>query len=148
MRRVLEEFADFWREHGEILANGMIYHEVAPQLVIMAWFQRIVNGGGYVEREYGIGRGRIDVLVKWPYLRNGARFWQREAVGLKVWGDRRPDPVKKGLSQLDQYIDRLDLKTGVLVIFDRRQVAEEIFERTVFSEVVSPAGRKITLLRA
>jgi hypothetical protein len=49
---------------GEILTRKDAYHEVAPQLVLMAWLQRIVNGGGYVEREYGVGRGRTDLLVR------------------------------------------------------------------------------------
>lgn len=51
VRRVLDEFAAFLREHGEVLAAGMSYHEVAPQLVLMAWLQRIVNGGRFVDRE-------------------------------------------------------------------------------------------------
>ena len=28
---------------------------------------RLVNGGGRVEREYGLGRRRTDLLVIWPY---------------------------------------------------------------------------------
>ena len=52
-----------------MLAAGMPYHEVAPQLVLMAYLQRVVNGGGTVDREYGVGRGRIDLLVRWPYTK-------------------------------------------------------------------------------
>ena len=66
-RRLLREFAAFWQEHGEVLAAGLPYHEVAPQLVLMAYLQRVVNGGGMIDREYGVGRGRIDLLVRWPY---------------------------------------------------------------------------------
>ena len=65
-QKILEEFASFWRERGEILAKGEVYHEVAPQLVFIAFLQRIVNGG-MMDYEYGIGRGRIDVLVRKPY---------------------------------------------------------------------------------
>jgi len=148
LRRVLEEFAAFWREHGDILANGMSYHEVAAQLVIMAWFQRIVNGGGYVDREYGIGRGRIDLLLRWPYQGpDGERLWQREAIELKVRTERRPDPLDRGLSQLDGYLDRTGLDTGVLVIFDRRADAPVIAERTVFESANTPSGRPVTVLR-
>ena len=149
MERVLREFADFWREHGDILADGMSYHEVAPQLVIMAWLQRVVNSGGYVDREYGIGRGRIDLLVRWPYQNpEGRREWQREAIELKVWAAGRPDPLSIGLAQLDAYLVRLGLDSGVLAIFDRRPDAAEITERTSFEKLRSPAGREITLLRA
>ena len=34
-----------------------------PQLLRQAFLQRLVNGGGPVEREYGLGRGRTDLLV-------------------------------------------------------------------------------------
>lgn len=72
-RKLLRAFAAFWREHGAALLGATPYHEVAPQLVFMAFLQRIVNGGGYVDREYGVGRGRIDILVRWPYRRPDGR---------------------------------------------------------------------------
>ncbi len=146
---LLREFADFWREHGEVLTAGVVYHEVAPQLVLMGYLQRVVNGGGYVEREYGIGRGRIDLLVRWPYQNSaGTRCWQREAIELKVWRAGEPDPLARGLVQLDGYLDRLGLDRGVLVVFDRRPEVAPIADRTRFEQVNSPSGRPVTVLRA
>jgi len=145
----LREFAEFWCEHGDLLAGAMVYHEVAPQVVLMGFLQRVVNGGGFVQREYGIGRGRIDVSVHWPYQTPaGKRQWQREAIELKVWRPREPDPTAKGLAQLDRYLDRLGLDHGVLVVFDRRPDAADLTERTRFEQTTSPAGRAVTLLRA
>ncbi|MEU1983626.1 ATP-binding protein [Nocardia sp. NPDC019395] len=147
--RLLTEFAAFWKLNGEILTGDQRYHEVAPQLVLMAFLHRIVNGGGYIDREYGVGRGRIDLLIRQPYTgTDGHRAEQREALELKVWADKQKDPLEQGLTQLDSYLDRLDLPTGVLVIFDRRAKAAPITERTAFSEVTSPTGRTVTLLRA
>lgn len=81
---------------------------------------RIVNGGGFVDTEYGVGRGRMDLLARMPYTdATGKRAVQREAVGLKVWHPGAPDPLTQGLAQLDGYLDRLSLSTGALVIFDR-----------------------------
>jgi hypothetical protein len=38
--------------------------------------QRVVNGGGIIDREYGVGRGRMDVLVRWPLPESkSARSW-------------------------------------------------------------------------
>jgi hypothetical protein len=89
--------------------------KLAPQLVLMAFLQRIVNGGGYVDREYGIGRGRIDLLVRWPYTDTaGKRVWQREALELKTWADKKADPLAQGLKQLESYLDRLGLQEGGL----------------------------------
>ncbi|WP_239373565.1 ATP-binding protein [Frankia sp. Cj5] len=146
---LLREFAEFWREHGEVLTAGMVYHEVAPQLVLMGYLQRVVNGGGHVEREYGIGRGRIDLLVRWPYRSSdGKRRWQREAIELKVWRKGEPDPLTRGLTQLDGYLNRLGLDTGVLVVFDRRPDATAITDRTTFHQATTPSGHAVTLLRA
>jgi hypothetical protein len=147
--RILREFADFWREHGEVLTAGLSYREVAPQLVLMAFLQRVVNGGGFIDREYGVGRGRIDLLVRWPHrATDGGRALQQEAIELKVWRDKAKDPLVKGLVQLDGYLDPLGLDTGVLVIFDRRAAAEDIEARTRFEEAVTPRGRTVTVLRA
>jgi DNA polymerase III delta prime subunit len=148
MRRLLEEFAAFWREHGDVLQTRLPYHEVAPQLVLMAFLQRIVNGGGYVDREYGVGRGRIDLLVRWPYSGpDGKRQWQREAVEIKVWADRRPDPLARGLEQIDAYLARLGLDRGVLALFDRRTRARAIEKRTRFDQARTASGREISVLR-
>lgn len=144
-RKLLHAFAAFWAEHGEILEAGAAYPEVAAQLVFMAFLQRIVNGGRYVDREYGVGRGRIDLLVRKPY---GRHQEQREAIELKVWRARTADPLPDGLTQLDRYLDRLGLSAGTLVIFDQRSAAPPIAERIAFSEERSPAGHAITVLRA
>jgi hypothetical protein len=147
--KLLREFAAFWREHGEVLAAGMPYHEVAPQLVLMAYLQRVVNGGGYVDGEYGIGRGRIDLLVRWPYAgTDGRRAWQREALELKVWRKGEKDPLAKGLAQIDGYLAKLGLDEGVLVIFDRRPEAEDTESRTRFESARTETGKNVTVLRA
>jgi AAA domain len=147
--RLLHEFADFWRENGEILTSREEYHESAPHLVFMGFLQRLVNGGGQINREYGIGRGRIDLLVRWPYTDpDGHRATQREAIELKVWHPHTQDPLPKALTQLDGYLSRLDLDHGTLVIFDRRPTAKNIDERTRFETTKTPDGRTATLLRA
>lgn len=61
---ILSEFLSWWCEHGEFMMKTGYYHEAASQLVFMAWLQRVVNGGGIIDREYGIGRGRIDVYER------------------------------------------------------------------------------------
>jgi hypothetical protein len=149
--RLLHDFAEFWREHGELVAGRIDYQEVAPQLVLMAYLQRIVNGGGVIDREVGVGRKRIDVVVRWPFTgADGKRAVQRAAMELKVWRDRdkKRDPLATGLPQLDEYLGRLGLDEGVLVIFDCRSVAPPIEERTRFEEAKTPSGRRVTLLRA
>jgi hypothetical protein len=151
MDRLLLEFAELWREHGDVLAGALPYREVAPQLVLMAYLQRVINGGGSIDREVGVGRKRIDLVVRWPHLdAAGKRVVQREALELKVWrdADKKGDPAPRGLVQLDEYLGRLGLDHGVLVVFDARQAAAPIEERTCFEEAVTAGGRQVKVLRA
>ncbi|MEZ4312129.1 MAG: AAA family ATPase [Polyangiaceae bacterium] len=145
-RKLLRAFAGFWREHGAVLLGATPYHEVAAQLVFMAFLQRIVNGGGHVDREYGVGRGRIDLLVRWPYRKpDGRPAVQKRAIEIKVWRPGAPDPLKKGLAQLDDYLRGLRLRRGTLVIFDRRSKA---VKPPRFTDTATQSGRAVRLLRA
>lgn len=139
---LLDGFVGFWREHGEALLAAQPYPEIAPHLVLMAFLQRIVNGGGTIDREYALGRGRLDLCLRWPW-RGGL---QREAIEIKVWRHGRPDPVDQGKEQLAAYLDRLGLETGVLVVFDRRREASPFGERGERSNV-EHRGKRIDVLR-
>jgi hypothetical protein len=146
---IVSEFATWWKENGEFMETSSAYNESAAQLVFMAWLQRVVNGGGIIDREYGIGRGRIDVVVRWPHPKaKTVREWQREAFELKVWNEGRPDPLTQGLTQLERYLDGLSLTQGTLVIFDRRKNAATPAERTSISHTQTPKGYPVRLLRA
>lgn len=146
---VLSEFALWWAENAEAMLKGHTYHEVAAQVVFMAWLQRVVNGGGMIDREYGVGRGRIDLLLRWPLpTAKTPRDWQREAFELKVWAEGKPDPLPQGLLQLQRYLDGLNLTSGTLVIFDRRPNAYPAPERTRISQTKTPKGYAVRLLQA
>jgi hypothetical protein len=147
--RLLTEFTAFWKQHGEILATRQTYHEAACQLVFLGFLHRVINGGGRIDREYGLGRGRIDLMLHWPHRHpDGTRAWQWEAIELKVHHPGQADPIPDGLAQLDGYLDRAGLDTGTLIVFDRRPTAAPITERTTITKADTPAGRVITLLRA
>lgn len=135
-----DAFLELWRQHGDAMLGTMSYHEVAAQLVLMAFLHRVVNGGGYIEREYAIGRGRMDLCLRMGDV--------KLAMELKVWRDGKGDPCKRGLEPLDRYLEGLGLREGWLVIFDQRKSAGRASERAGREEVVSPAGRKVVLVRA
>ncbi|TDD05231.1 hypothetical protein E1292_17310 [Nonomuraea deserti] len=143
-----QEFTKDPREHGEMLIRQEGYHEAARQIILMAFVHRLVNGGGHLDREYAAGTKRLDVLVSWPYTGpDGERLMRREAMELKVWRSSGDDPLPEGLSQLDRYLDRLSLPTGVLVIFDRRPEAPPWKERGGCEQATTPSGRHVTVLR-
>ena len=63
---LMAEFQDFFRRHSEHWRNRFAYEEAWPQLLLQAYLQRVVNGGGRIEREYALGSGRVDLLIVWP----------------------------------------------------------------------------------
>ncbi|WP_437979916.1 ATP-binding protein [Sorangium sp. So ce117] len=138
--RLLDAFLSFWRQHGEPLLRAAPYHEIAPHLVVMAFLHRVVNGGGSIEREYAIGRGRMDLCVRYA--------GETLAIELKVWRDGRPDPLAEGLAQLDEYLAGLGLHRGWLILFDQRSGQPPIAERTRREHALTPAGREVVVIRA
>jgi hypothetical protein len=137
--RLLGAFLAFWREHGQPLLGSAPYHEIAPHLVLMAFLHRVVNGHGTIQREYAVGSGRMDLLV-----RHGPDVM---AMELKVWRDGERDPLGDGIAQLDRYLAGLGLDTGWLVIFDRRRDLPPIAERTTMAPATTTGGRSVTVLR-
>ena len=63
--KLLEGWQVFWRQDGHLAVEGFRYKESGPHLMLMAFLQRVVNGGGRIVREYGLGRGALDLLVSW-----------------------------------------------------------------------------------
>lgn len=137
---LLGAFLAFWRQFGQAMLASAPYAEVAAQLVLLAFLDRVANGGGSVMPEYALGRGRIDVCLTWRK--------QRVGIELKVWREGRPNPEPDGLAQLDGYLSALGLDTGWLVIFDQRPQLPPIETRTSSSVSVTPGGRQVTVVRA
>jgi hypothetical protein len=126
--RLLAAFQQFFREHSESWIQRFDYKEAGPQLLMQAFLQRIVNSGGQVGREYGLGRRRTDLLVLWPYP-GGI---QRAVIELKIRYGTLARTIADGLAQTWEYADRSGAAEAHLVIFDRepaRSWEEKIFQR-------------------
>ena len=83
--KLLAAFQTFFREHSEHWLERYQYREAGPQLLLQAFLQRIVNSGGRIEREYGLGRMRTDLLVVWPGAPTGPETdSQRIVIECKV----------------------------------------------------------------
>jgi hypothetical protein len=150
LQGILNTFVDFWRQHGEWMTRGQAWPEAAQQIVLMAFLQRLVNGGGVIEREYGLGTRRLDLLIRWHVRvdQYGAALQEDlHALECKVWRDGRPDPTAEGLRQLDAYCGRLGLTEGTLLLFDARSDNPVPWtERGQQGQLTSPEGRAVRLL--
>ena len=126
---LIAAFQAFFREHSEHWVQRFErYHEAGPQLLLQAHLQRIVNGGGRIEREYALGRGRTDLLIVWPQGGRERRF----VVECKVLRRGLERTIAEGVAQTRGYADRCGAEAGHLIVFDRapqRTWEEKIFRR-------------------
>ena len=131
---LLAAFQVFFREHSEHWVARFDYAEAGPQLLLQAFLQRVVKSGGRIEREYGLGRGRTDLLIVWP---RGGRAAPESAadrfvVECKVLHKSLEWTIREGLEQTEGYMDRCGSDTGHLVVFDRsegKRWEDKIFRR-------------------
>ena len=129
MTKLLTAFGAFFGEHAEHwLGRFSDYPEAGPQLILQAYLQRVVNGGGRIEREYGLGRGRTDLLVLWPReAGQPSDLWERFVVECKVLRDSGSleRTVERGVEQTLGYMAKCGADEGHLVVIDRRADAEK-----------------------
>ena len=110
MTRQLREFQQFWREHSAIWIERFDYKEAAPHLVLQAFLQRVINGGGRITREMAAGMRRLDLCVEYQ----GAHY----PIELKLrYGEQT---YAEGQRQLLDYLTTLGCAEGWLLVFDRR----------------------------
>ncbi|MFI5342936.1 MAG: AAA-like domain-containing protein [Chlamydiales bacterium] len=106
---LMKEFTQFYRENSGPWLHDFTYKESGPHLLLMAYLQRVINGGGDVRREYAVDRKRIDLLVLWKD--------QRIVIEIKI---RRGEQTRaKGLEQITQYCDLVGAQEAHLVLIDR-----------------------------
>ena len=131
MTKLLTAFGTFFGEHSEHwLGRFSEYPEAGPQLILQAYLHRVVNGGGRIKREYGLGRGRTDLLVLWPReAGQPSDLWERFVVECKVLrdSDRKSlaGTVERGVEQTLGYMAKCGAEEGHLVVIDRRTGTEE-----------------------
>ena len=140
MAKLLAAFQEYFRENSEHWLERFQYKEAGPQLLLQAFLQRIVNGGGRVEREYGLGRRRTDLLLFWPLPGGGV---QKVVLELKILRDSLERTVAQGLEQTTAYMDRSGTREGHLVVFDRDPAKP--WDAKVFRREETHAGHAITV---
>ena len=120
MEKLLTDFQQFFRENSDAWISKFDYAEAGPQLLLQAYLQRIVNGGGYIDREYGLGRKRTDLLIRKPLSVGYGGPVQRIVLELKIKRGSLEKVIADGLCQTFEYMDAVgSVDEGHLIIFDR-----------------------------
>jgi len=137
MDTLLKEFQIFWRRNSDIWETKSDYPEAFPHLVLMAFFQRVVNGGGRIEREYAAGRGRMDLAIQF------AGTWNIIEIKLVHPADGLETTIEHGIKQILGYRNTWDsTAASYLVVFDRTPAgrARSWDERLFWHRKQTPQG--------
>src|SRR6056297_3529144 len=158
MMKLITNFQQFFREHSESWLTRFKYEEAGPQLLLQAFLQRIINGGGLIDREYGLGRKRTDLYIRWPIIEN--RFQnkdkaypfpltynpdnlQRIVMELKLKHNYSLETVMdEGLKQTSAYVNKTGAKEAYLIIFDQENPN---WDEKIFIEKKEYNGLAITV---
>lgn len=121
MEKLLLDFQQFFRENADSWIERFDYKESGPQLLLQAFLQRVVNGGGYIDREYGLDRGRTDLLITKPLTDGYGGPLQRIVLELKIKRGDLEKTIAKGLEQTVGYMDRCGgvINEGHFILFNR-----------------------------
>jgi hypothetical protein len=112
MQKLMRSFVEFYRENAH---EEFFYKEITPHILLQAFLQRIINSGGRIEREYALGRKRMDLGVIYKD--------QKFAIEIKIKSSEKSRA--ESLDQIASYMDTLGTQEeGYLCVFDRQ------FEKT------------------
>ena len=160
VRKLFTDWQVFWRKDGHLAAAGFGYREAGPHLMLMSFLQRVVNGlegpldpptggrgagapvpagdahpgGGRVEREYGLGRGALDLMI----------FWKADRHVIEVKVRRDTETEVEALDLVARYLDLCGLAEGWLVMFDLRK--EPAWTEKLYLREVDHKGKKVWIV--
>lgn len=145
MEKLLLDFQQFFRENADSWIERFDYKESGPQLLLQAFLQRVVNGGGYIDREYGLGRSRTDLLITKPLTDTYGGPFQRIVLELKIKRSEQEKTIAKGLEQTVGYMDKCGgvINEGHFILFDRDKSVS--WDKKIWHRQEEYDGRTITV---
>ncbi|MDR1098140.1 MAG: AAA-like domain-containing protein [Tannerella sp.] len=131
---LMRDFQQFWRENSAIWVERFYYKEAAPHLILMAFLQRVINGGGQILRELAAEKGRLDLCLVYE--------GQKYPIELKI--RRGKKSREDGIAQTLRYMNVYGCTEGWLAIFDRSQTTE--WSRKIYMEKKPVDGKTVTIV--
>jgi hypothetical protein len=136
MDYLMRDFQQFWRENSAIWINKYQYREAAPHLILQAFLQRVLNGGGQIIREMASDTGRADLCV----------IYEDEKYPIELKIRRGEKTLPQGIEQTMRYMDVFDCSEGWLVIFDQRPDID--WDDKIYLKKETINGKTVTIIGA
>ena len=137
MTKLLEAFTEFYRENSADWLADCKYKESGPHLLMMAFLQRVINGGSYSIMGRFTANMPLDASASIFFL-HGKK--QKIVIELKVYKDTKTLP--DGLVQTAGYMDTSGATEGHLIIFDKR---EKSWEEKIYTKQENVGNKVITV---
>jgi type II secretory pathway predicted ATPase ExeA len=134
MDYLMRDFQQFWRENSEIWIERYKYKEAAPHLILMAFLQRVVNGGGQIIREMASGSGRLDLCLLYEN--------RKYPIELKIRYGKKY--LEEGIEQTARYMDIHGCTEGWLLVFDRRTRVK--WDDKIYMKKETVDGKTVTIV--
>lgn len=113
LKKALRKFQELLK--AEYHKSDRDFLERQGRLVFLAFLRPILNGHGHAFKEPQISEEkRLDILISY--------YQHQYVIELKLWRGRQAH--ENGLDQLSDYLDRLNLHEGALLIFDHSGTKE------------------------
>ena len=139
---LLHAFTVFYATHGEELLAALPFRKIGPELILLGFLYRALEGHGHLDVVYGGLKNRIEVRLSVP----AGETEQREVLVLVSRRKGDTDTKERGLGYLEDCIESDGAETGTLVVFDRREKTA-LSERVRLREAMTAKGRAVRLLR-
>jgi len=126
VNNMLTLYKDYWYQNMAIWGKHMPgYKEACAQLVTLTYLNKIVNGGGTIEREAPVGQKKMDIYIKRNYYvglaPNKTLKIQKIVLELKTIKDKQnyETEKQKAIEQTAEYAVLIGVKVAYILIFNR-----------------------------
>jgi|GEM_PF-4686756 len=124
---LLKDFQKFYRENAEFARPISDHLEKDLQVLLYSFAQRINGIGGEMQLEAIQGDKRIDIKVK----------FKNATFILELKRKYSTKTEEEGKTQLCEYLDRLNLENGYLLLFEQKPSSEITWNERIRWETVS-----------
>lgn len=111
LEKALSSFQNFYSNHVKVWNSRFLYKEAGRHLFLQAFLQRIADGGGRLERHYGLGRKQVSLILSWPF--EGS--WKQFLVSSRYVVAKRS--LQEGLNFILEEMEEKEIEEGFLILF-------------------------------
>jgi hypothetical protein len=140
IEKVLKAFQLFYNRYYVRWVEKFNYQSAGAFLLFQAFLQRIVDGGGKIQREYGLGRKSISLILSWPYAASKQTFF----FDLCLLSMSVKDHIRDGADSLYEKLKKNDIMHGSLLIFNTQPDA--LWEQKLFKSTKDGYAIEIWLI--